>query len=140
MMKKRGSGSRYARQVAASPRAWVFAAWAVVGLGLTVAALTPFTIGIVVFPATAVVLLVLLLWPGGRNISAIGLLSGPGLVFLYVGYLNRGGPGDVCGVTGTEHHCVTEWNPWPEVAVGVVLLATGVGLFMWFRRHGPGEK
>lgn len=51
---------------AVEPRLWVFAAWAVAGVGLSLSAVTPFTIGIYLFPATAVAIVALLVWPGGR--------------------------------------------------------------------------
>jgi bacteriorhodopsin len=65
-----------------------------------------------------------------------GLLSGVGMLALYIAYLNRHGPGEVCGHSVTDHHCTTEWSPWPWLFVGVLLLAAGVVLLRVFRRAG----
>jgi hypothetical protein len=125
---------------AVRPSPWPFLAWAAVGAGFCVAALTLFTIGIIVLPLSILALIALLVWRGGRNTTATGLLSGGALVALYVGYLNRGGPGEVCSTTATEQHCVSEWSPWPWLAAGVLLLATSIGLFLRLRYAAEGES
>jgi hypothetical protein len=71
-------------------------AWTVTGAGLCLGMMSGFTIGIVVFPAAVLVVDVLLVQPGTGNGSAIGLVSGAGLVPLRVAYLNHNGPGEVC--------------------------------------------
>lgn len=116
---------------------WAFMAWAATGAGLCVAALTPFTVGLFVLVPAGVAFTGLLLWPPSRNESAAGLLSGVGPVGLYVSYLNRNGPGNVCNAT--ETHCVSEWSPWPWLVGGVLLIAAGIGLFVWLREasHEP---
>ncbi|PZS01935.1 MAG: hypothetical protein DLM56_13610 [Pseudonocardiales bacterium] len=117
----------------AKPSIWPFLAWAVVGVGLGVAVLTPFTIGVLVALAVVAAGVVLVVWHGGRNASACGLIVGAGVLVLYVGYLNRSGPGDVCTADAGERHCVTEWSPLPWLAVGIVMVAVDAGLFLWLR-------
>ncbi|MFC1429626.1 hypothetical protein ACEZDB_03025 [Streptacidiphilus sp. N1-3] len=114
-------------------RAWLwFAAWLLLGAGWCLALLTALTIGVFVAPvvlaATA-----LLLWRAGKR-SAVGLpglVSGPALLLFFVGYLNRGGPGDVCTADGTT--CTEEWDPTGWLVAGSVLLLAGVALFLVLR-------
>jgi hypothetical protein len=103
------------------------AGWAAVGAGAITAALTALTIGLFVLLATAGLAAVLARYAGGR-LAGAGLLTGAGLMPLYVGYLNRGGPGMVCATTPAGGSCVQEWSPWPWVAAGLFLAAAGVAL------------
>ena len=125
-MSRSNAGSRLARMVPVL----LFLAWTAVGAGLVFAVLGWITVGVIVGPIAAVALL---LWPGSRNSSSAGLVSGAGVIALYVGYLNRDGPGTVCHVTGTASSCVDEWSPWPWLAFGVLLVAGGVALRLWLR-------
>jgi hypothetical protein len=107
-------------------------AWTVTGAGLCLGVLSGFTIRIVVFPAAVLVVGVLLVQPGTGNGSAIGLVSGAGLVPLRVAYLNHSGPGELCL---RPHRAALRRNvePWPWLAVGLFLAAAGMLLFI--RRH-----
>src|ERR1035437_6768445 len=98
---------RHDRDYPVRPRVWPFLAWAVVGAGLCIALLTALTIGIFVLPVTLGGMAALLLWRGSRNGSAFGLPAGAGTVPLYVSYLNRGGPGNVCATAGTGQSCIS---------------------------------
>lgn len=115
------------------PTALGFAGWTVAGVGICLGLLTGFTIGIFVLAAAALLVGALRPRPGDRNGSAVGLVSGTGLVPLYVAYLNRAGPGEVCTRTLTEQRCDEMWSPWPWLATGLVLVALGVALFT--RQH-----
>jgi hypothetical protein len=106
-----------------------FAAWTLVGAGTALALLTPMTIGPFVALGVLVVVAALLRWRGRPNCSVAGLLSGAGLIPLYVAYLNRGGPGEVCSAIRDGQECADEWSPWPWLAVGVLLVTAGAGLF-----------
>lgn len=56
-----------------------------------------------------------------------GLSVAPG----YLAWLNRDGPGTVCGdVVRGSQHCVDEWSPWPFGAVALMLLGGGSAL-LW---------
>jgi hypothetical protein len=120
-----------------SRAAWIdmlqLAGWAAVGAGAITAVLTMLTIGLFVLLATAALAAVLARY-AGRRFLAPGLLAGAGLMPLYVGYLNRGGPGMVCTTTRTGGSCVQEWSPWPWVAAGLCLVAAGVAVGVLSRR------
>jgi hypothetical protein len=111
-----------------------FLAWTVVGAGLCVGFLTMLTIGIFVVPAALGAGVLVLRSRGGRTASAAGVLAGIGVVPLYVAYLNRQGPGNICTTTLTGGACITEWSPWPWIIAGLLLVAAGIGLFLWLRR------
>ena len=74
-------------------------------------------------------------WPRARNRTAAGLLSGLGLVPLFVAYLNRGGPGTVCVSTATSQSCTQEWSPWPWAGAGLALVTAGFVIFLMLRRR-----
>jgi hypothetical protein len=111
------------------PRIWPFFAWAAVGAGACLALLGVLSIGLFVLPLVLAALIALLLWPGGRTVAALGAVSGLGLVPLFVAYLNRGGPGNVCTTTATSQSCTTEWSPWPWLGAGLALVALGAVAF-----------
>jgi hypothetical protein len=75
----------------------------------------------------------LLLWRGGRTITAVGAVAGLGVVPLYVAYLNRGGPGNVCSTSASGQSCTTEWSPWPWLGAGVLLITARVAAFVLLR-------
>jgi hypothetical protein len=108
------------------PGFWPFLAWAATGAGLAVAIAGVLTIGVFVLPVVIVAVAVLVRWHGSRNASAIGLLSGLGVIPLFIAYLNRGGPGMVCTTSATGQTCTGEWSPWPFAAAGILLIAAGV--------------
>ena len=63
---------------------------------------------------------------GTARRSAWGLLSGAGLIFLLVAYVQRDGPGTTCWHTATASGCDEHLDPRPWLFVGVVLLIVGV--------------
>ena len=116
------------------PLVWPFFAWAAVGAGACVAVLSVPSIGVFVAPPVIAAAVFLLRWPRSRTTAMFGAASGLGLVLLYVAYLNRGGPGDVCSTTASGQSCVTEWSPWPWLAAGIALFAFGVAAFVLLPR------
>jgi hypothetical protein len=76
-----------------------------------------------------------LLWRFEFGWAMGGLLTGAALPVLYVAWLNRDGPGEVCTRTATSLSCEDEWSPWPFVAVSLVLMVAGLVVFAR-RRHG----
>lgn len=101
--------------------AW-FAAWAVVGVGVGLALSV---VGVITVPA-AVVLGSFLWRRSGARGSLVGVVSGVGLVPLYVAARNRGGPGRTCSRTATSVTCSDLLSPWPWLAAGLLLVGAGV--------------
>ena len=113
---------------------WSFFAWPIVGAALAFSILALMTIGIIVLPFALVGLFALLRWGGNRKSSA-GLISGIGFPLIYIAFLNRGGPGDICRPYGQGgQQCTQEWSPWPWLVVGLGLVILGVMLFLRVRR------
>ncbi|MGZ4713791.1 MAG: hypothetical protein ACXVJ7_05535 [Acidimicrobiia bacterium] len=107
---------------------WYFA-WFAVGAAYTLAALGAMSIGILVLPVAVAATIVV----ATRRTSSVGLpglVSGFGLPFLYVAFLNRDGPGTVCSVSANATDCTDEMSPWPWLVMGVVLIAVGVLVFV----------
>jgi hypothetical protein len=106
----------------------LFLLWALVGAGLCLGVLGALTIGIIVLPV-ALGAGALLLWRQGMTSHGAGALSGAGVVPLYIGWLNRDGPGLICSPLGDSgESCVGEMSPWPWLAAGLALVVAGVEL------------
>jgi hypothetical protein len=108
-----------------------FWAWAAVGVvaavGLDI---------VLLLPVAGVLAYGLSRFRGSRDHSE-GTLTGAGLPFLYVAYLNRQGPGTVCYTDGHGGGGCDEYlNPWPWLAIGVVLIVAGVLLYARHTREG----
>jgi hypothetical protein len=104
--------------------------WTLVGAGAVLGVLTLLTIGIFVLPVTGL-LAGLLAWRGAhlpRRLVGPGLLTGAGVIPLYIAFLNRGGPGMVCTTWATGGSCTQEMSPWPWVAAGLCLAGAGTAL------------
>ena len=114
----------------------MIALWLLAGLCL---ALVVSQVGVVTVPV-GLVLVVLLVRRDARRWPA--LLVGLGLLPLYVGWLNRSGPGVVCTTTPHEQSCVEQLAPAPWFAVGAVLVALGVALTLRAARgaHPDGRR
>jgi hypothetical protein len=97
----------------------------VVGTAFALGVLGAFTIGVFILPAALLGLLVLLRYE--RTHSGLpGLACGPGIVLLYVGYLNRDGAGTVCTHSPSGgSNCRTETSPWPWLVVGLAFVIGG---------------
>lgn len=100
---------------------WFFV-WALLG---STAALGTVSLGPLVLLPT--VLLGAFLWrlPRVRR-SAFGLLTGAGVILLYVAWLQRDGPGTTCTHTATGGRCDQHLNPLPWLVIGTVLVIAGV--------------
>lgn len=117
------------------PKVWSFFAWPVVGAALVVSILGMMTIGLFVLPFALIGLHFLLKWGGNRK-SSVGVISGAGLPFLFVAYLNRNGPQTVCSpYENGGQDCTLEKSPWPFVIIGAILILLGVMLFLRLRSN-----
>jgi hypothetical protein len=110
-----------------------FVAWCVIGAGFCLGVLSMLTIGPFVLLVT-LFLCAFLLYRVEFGWAMGGLLTGAAAPLLYVAWLNRHGPGEVCTSTATSQSCGDEWSPWPFVAVAAALIVAGVVMFARNRR------
>ena len=101
----------------AAPVLW-FGAWVLTG---SAAALGLISLGPILLTPAVVLAGVLMSRLGTRHCRA-GLGAGSGLVFLYVAYQQRHGPGTMCWHTATASGCDQSLNPLPWLLLAVVLL------------------
>jgi hypothetical protein len=101
--------------------AW-FWLWALVGVG---GALGAVSLGWLSLLPAAVAAAAMAHRPSARR-SAYGLLTGAGLLLLFVAYVNRHGPGTTCYQHDTATGCDEHLNPLPWLVAGVVLVVGGV--------------
>ena len=113
---------------------WFFA-WVAVGVG---AALSVSVLGIFAVPPALLVAALLIVFHHADR-SAFGVLAGMGLLALYVAYVQRRGPGTVYWHTATASGSDQYLDPRPWLVVGVLLVAFGVGAFVWRRRVAGGD-
>jgi hypothetical protein len=97
----------------------------VVGTALAVGVLGVLTIGVFVLPAALLGLFGLLRYE--RTHSGLpGLACGPGVVLLYVAYLNRDGAGNICTTSPSGgNYCRGETSPWPWLVAGLAFVIGG---------------
>ena len=120
------------------PPSWPqFAAWVACGASTAFVLAGAFTVGVFAVPAAAV-FAVLALRFGGANASAFGAMAGAGVWVFVLGWLNRGGPGEVCTTTSTGGSCEQQWAPEPFWVVGAVLVLAAVLAFVHARRARRG--
>lgn len=105
---------------------WTYAWWALVGALCGIGLVGLLTIGIAFLALGAVLAIVGVFASALRNRSAFAAVGGLGVAPLYLVWLNRGGPGQVCSTTGTTTSCLQEWSPWPFAAIAVALVLVGV--------------
>ena len=101
-----------------------FLAWVPVGAAWGLSVVGAMSIGILVAPVAALLTGGLFLLDHGRR-GVLGLLSGAGLPFLYVAYLNRGGPGWSCSQDGDTTSCSELFSPLPWLVIAAVLIGGG---------------
>jgi hypothetical protein len=101
--------------------AW-FWAWALVGVG---AALGAVSLGPLLLVPTAAVAALLFSEPAIRR-SVYGLVSGVGALMLYIAYVQRAGPGTTCWHRGTASGCDQHLNPIPWLVLGIACLIGGM--------------
>jgi hypothetical protein len=112
-------------------------AWAVIG-ALTVLGVISFVIVLLLLLLLAVVPLVglgliMATRPRARR-SAFGLLSGLGVLFLYIAYVQRDGPGTTCWHTATGGGCEEHLNPIPWLVIDLAFVLGGIVFNALFAR------
>lgn len=113
-----------------------FFLWAIAGALVSFGALAMLTIGLPILVAGGALVAALVSRHGTRAAWA-GAVSGVGAPSLYIAYLNRDGPGDVCTTDHFDTSCGDEWNPWPWLGCGLALIVVGIALYVRLRPSGP---
>lgn len=86
--------------------------------------------GWILLPVAGIALVAALRW--GRSVvatSAVGALTGAGIPFLVVAYIQRRGPGTVCWHSATGSGCDDYLDPRPWLVIGLVLVVSGAAAF-----------
>lgn len=94
---------------------------ALAGLGL----LALLSIGLLLLVA-AIALAVLFARRTESRAGLEGFVSGQGLPLLFVAWMNRSGPGNVCSAIPGGQTCAEQWAPLPWLVVGLLLVAAGM--------------
>jgi amino acid transporter len=117
-------------------RAWGwFAVWVAIGAVASFGIIGLLTIGLPLLVLSGGTAAWLLAKQSESRAGTWGLLSGAAAAAGFLAWTNRDGPGDVCHTTATEQSCQQEWNPIPFALVAVLLLVTGVVLFVIAQRR-----
>lgn len=106
-------------------------------MGYAYAVLGVLSIGPFILPFPLIATVILTRRPTARQ-GYPGLLAGPGIAAVLVAYDNRHGPGDVCTRTTTSVECGQQWNPWPWLIVGTVLVMLAIAWFL--ARHWDANR
>lgn len=105
-------------------RSWGwFWAWALVGCGAALSMIS--FVGLLVFPPVVLVAWLMASRPTIRS-SAFGLLTGAGVLLLFVAWLQRAGPGTTCWQTATASGCDQHLDPLPWVIAGLLCFVGGI--------------
>ncbi len=118
------------------PPVWAYLFWVIAGFSWSYGSLGIMTIGIYFLAGALVLTIIGLVARGLRNQAAVGAIGGIGLPLLYVAWLNREGPGQICHTFGNGGlHCTDQWSPWPFAIPAILLIALSVFLALHCRRH-----
>lgn len=122
-----------------SGRSWL---WLLGGVLLGFGIVSLPSIGLLVLPVAALVILASAVWARPRDSSLA--LVGASLPFLYVAFRHRGGPGRRCGEGDGFGWCAELLDPRPWLVIGLAFLVLGAGLFLanqaWTRRRRRQEQ
>jgi hypothetical protein len=83
------------------------------------------TIGVFILPFAVLAAVGLARQPTARPLWPAALF-GAGLPLLFVAYLNREGPGEVCHAIAGGESCTQEFNPLPWLVAGALVIAVAV--------------
>jgi hypothetical protein len=112
-----------------------FAAWMVIGAGFAFGILGAASIGLAILLIT-IIGTVFLARRRASTCGVAGITSGLGIGPLYMAFINRSGPGDICSSTATSQTCVSEVSPWPWLLIGVILVIAGCLIFVIHQHRG----
>lgn len=115
-------GSRTSRRAHLAGCGW-FWVWALVGAAAALLAIS--SLGPLLAAPALLVAYLMSSRPAIRR-SAFGLLSGAGVLLLYVAWAQRAGPGTTCWHTQTASGCDQNLNPLPWLLAGIVLFIGGI--------------
>src|SRR5690242_15451273 len=99
---------------------WIVA-WTLAGAALLLAVLGAMTIGLFILPFALLAIVALARRPAARR-SWPAVFLGAGLPLLYVAFLNREGPGEVCHRFTDGESCTQEFTPWPWLVAGALVI------------------
>jgi hypothetical protein len=99
-----------------------FWAWALIGCA---AGLGFVSLGVLALAPVALTGSLMASPPSVRR-SALGLLTGVGVLLLYVAWAQRAGPGTTCWQTAKASGCDQHLNPLPWLLVGTALFVGGI--------------
>jgi hypothetical protein len=117
----RGAAQMHVSHIQLERWGW-FLVWALLGAA---AALGSVSLGPLLL--VPVVALGVFLWARPRiRHSGFGLLTGAGVLLLYVSWVQRDGPGTTCWHTAAASGCDEHLNPLPWLLVGVALVVAGL--------------
>jgi hypothetical protein len=123
-----------------TPSWWGYLWWGLAGALFGMGVLALLSIGIVLLAAAMLLTAVGIMLPALRNRSAVAVPSGVACALLYLAWINRDGPGDVCETTGLETKCTEQWSPWPFLVAALLLVAVSVALARHLRRTTAGGE
>lgn len=83
------------------------------------------SLGVLVLEPVVVISWLMALRPAIRR-SAFGVLSGIGVLLLYVAWVQRAGPGTTCWQTAGASGCEQHLNPLPWLLAGIALFIGGI--------------
>jgi MFS family permease len=100
-----------------------FIVWALFGSSWALAAVS---LGPLLLIPTALLGVFLWRWRPAARRSAFGLLTGAGVLLLYVAWLQPDGPGTTCRhIPPAGMQCDQHLNPLPWLVIGIVLVLAG---------------
>ncbi|MEV6531845.1 hypothetical protein AB0M86_20020 [Streptomyces sp. NPDC051639] len=123
-------------RITGDQRDWLFfTGWLLTGSGYLLALLTVLSIGVFILPIPLIATVALATRRGALRCLP-GLISSASLPLFLLTYLNREGPGTHCTASAGGGSCTEGLlDPWILLAVGLLVLAAGVALFLRIRRR-----
>jgi hypothetical protein len=99
-----------------------FWAWALLGCAATLGFVS---LGVLLLLPVVAVAALMASRPAARR-CWFGLLTGVGVLFVYVAWVQRAGPGTTCWQSETASGCDQHLNPLPWLVAGITLFAGGM--------------